>query len=176
MTYIGNEQLSVGGNKIDLTVNDFWRRSYSDINSSKCRNDFAEFLVSSSLDMVADDHRHSFSGRYDFISPSGYKIDVRAAAYTQSEDGEQPDRISFRISAPIGNDKRQSDVYVFCVYKGLIAVDSPLNTDLWDFYVLPTSLLNEKLPFRKTITFPSLLKLGPLWCDYYGIEDAIQKA
>lgn len=54
--------------------------------------------------------------------------------------------------------------------------ESPLNLDLWEFYVLPTSVLDNMKPVQKTITLPSLMKLGPLWCDYYGIEEAVQKA
>jgi len=176
MTYIGNECLLVGGTNIAYTVNDFWRWSYSDIVGNKCRTDFAEFLVASSLDIVADGHRHSFSGRYDFISPFGFRIDVRSAAYIQSEDGEHQDHISFAITAPLDAKERHSDVCVFCVYKGMVTVDSPLNTDMWDFYILPTDVLNKKVPSLKTITLPSLMKLDPVWCDYYGIGDAIQKA
>ena len=50
-----------------------------------------------------------------------------------------------------------------------------MDLDLWEFYVLPTSVLDEMKPVQKTITLPSLMKLEPVWCDYYGIEEAIQK-
>ena len=53
--------------------------------------------------------------------------------------------------------------------------ETPLNMDFWDFYILPTKVLNEKMPIRKTITVQSLMQLEPMWCDYYGIGNAIQE-
>lgn len=72
--------------------------------------------------------------------------------------------------------QRKSDVYIFCIYKAMEKDESPLDLDLWEFYVLPTSVLDEMKPVQKTITLPSLMKLEPVWCDYYGIGEAIQKA
>ena len=50
-----------------------------------------------------------------------------------------------------------------------------MDLDLWDFYILPTKVLNEKMPIQKTITLPGLMRLEPMWCDYYGMGGAIQK-
>ena len=69
---------------------------------------------------------------------------------------------------------RQSDVYVFCLYKETVRDRAdPLVLDGWDFYVMPTARLNEACGAQKTISFPSLLKLNPVKADYSSIKAAI---
>lgn len=52
----------------------------------------------------------------------------------------------------------------------------PLNLDLWEFYVLPTKILDEKKKAQKTITLPSLLQLNPIRCNYDELENTINIA
>ena len=49
----------------------------------------------------------------------------------------------------------------------------PLNTSKWDFYVLPTKVLDQKCPEQKTIRLSSLEKLLPRKCNYAGLKKAI---
>lgn len=188
MTYIGNEPFLVGGNVINLTVNDFWRWAYSDLINNIERSALAEFIVASSLETTSlDTERARAMWRsYGLLSKEGYRVEVKSAAYVQSWDAKHPDFISFgiapaRLMDEAGNykqsdpPKRNSDVYIFCVYTAQTKAESPLDLDLWDFYVLPTRVLDEKKPAQKTITLPSLMRLDPVWCDYYGIGDAIRK-
>lgn len=188
MTYIGNEQFSVGNNSINLTVNDFWRWSYSDLNDGICRSALAEFIVAASLEVPDINHglSRTLQRPYDLISKDGYRIEVKAAAYAESSDEEHLDCISFGIAPAImpggtglkesdASFHRDSDVFVFCVFKAISKDETPLDLDLWDFYILPTKVLNEKMPIQKTITLPGLMRLEPMWCDYYGMGGAIQK-
>jgi hypothetical protein len=57
--------------------------------------------------------------------------------------------------------KRQADVYVFCLlaHTNKTTLD-PLNVLLWEFYVVPASVLNATFPTRKTVGRGSLLRLG----------------
>ena len=185
MAYIGNEQFSIGSHTITLTVNDFWRWSYSDLNDGTCRSALAKFIVATSLKVPNLNQGLSRASKkpYDLISKDGYRIEVKSAAYNESVDEEHPDYISFGIvptelSGRIketNTTHRNSDVFVFCVYKAVSKNETPLNMDFWDFYILPTKVLNEKMPIRKTITVQSLMQLEPMWCDYYGIGNAIQE-
>lgn len=182
MTYIGNESFMIGGRPISITMNDYWRWAYSDLANSLNRSVLAKFIVSSSIGAS----RINALQQYDLLSSNGYKLSVRSAAYILSDDGDHPDQVSFqiapsrtidtsgiqRLDAPL---RRSSDAYVFCLYKAMEKDESPLDLDLWEFYILSTSILEEKKPFQKTITLPSLLKLEPVWSDYYGIEEAIKK-
>lgn len=189
MTYIGNEPFLVGGKPISITMNDYWRWAYSDLADSRNRSVMAEFIVASSIGAAHLDTDTSRSAwkQYSLLSPDGYKLEVQSAAYVQSWDTEHPDHISFQIAPSRMPDntgkpkldtplQRKSDVYIFCIYKAMEKDESPLDLDLWEFYVLPTSVLDDTKPVQKTITLPSLMKLEPVWCDYYGIEEAIQKA
>ena len=132
--YIGGEPLSVGGRDIALTVNDFWRWSFSDFSAFSIRDAFSEFLAASSLGLTADGLARPRRARNLIWSPtggSGLRISVRTAAYVQSAEAEHPDHIIFVIPK-----KPECDAYLFCVFKGMTDAESPLNTDLWDFYAL----------------------------------------
>ncbi len=170
-------------------MNDYWRWAYSDLADSRNRSAMAEFIVASSIGAAhldTDTSRTAWK-QYSLLSPDGYKLEVQSAAYVQSCDTEHPDHISFQIAPSRMSDdarnpklktplQRKSDVYIFCIYKAMEKDESPLDLDLWEFYTLPISVLDEMKPVQKTITLPSLMKLEPIWCDYYGIEEAIQKA
>lgn len=120
---------------------------------------------------------------FDVSSPSGRRIEVKSAAYLQSWTKDCYSKILFDIAPKHawtpeeGNSpekKRNSDLYVFCVYTALTKDKSLLDLDLWDFYVLPTSVLNEKVPVQKKIGLPSLLKLEPVKTDYAGLCSVIE--
>ena len=53
--------------------------------------------------------------------------------------------------------KRQADVYVFALlaHREQETID-PLNLDQWDFYVLPTRVLNARARSQHSITLRSL--------------------
>ena len=78
--YIGNEPLSVGGHDIALTVNDFWRWSFSDFSDFSTRDAFSKFLVASSLGLTADGNARQRRVRNLLWSPAGsagIRISVR---------------------------------------------------------------------------------------------------
>ena len=172
--YIGNEPLHVGGHDIALTVNDFWRWSFSDFSDFSTRDAFAEFLAASSLGLTADGAARQHRARYLLYAPlggSGLRVSVRTAAYVQSDEAEHPDHIIFVIPK-----KPDCDAYLFCVFKAMTGAESPLNTDLWDFYALRSCALGGSVSERGFVTLPVLMGLNPVWSDYYGIGDAIKKA
>lgn len=120
---------------------------------------------------------------YDLTSPSGRKIEVKSAAYLQSWDQEYYSKILWDIApkrAWSPSDgyspevKRHSDLYVFCLYTALTRDQSILNLDLWEFYVLPTRILDEKMPTQKKISLPSLLKLMPVKASFAELGNAIE--
>ena len=67
-------------------------------------------------------------------------------------------------------------MYVFCVlaHKDKSTVN-PLDLSQWDFYVLDTKVLNDKVPKQKTITLSSLLKLNPSQIKYDELANEIYK-
>ena len=173
--FIGDESLSVGRNQIALTVNDFWRWAYSDFSNKKNLTIFADFLVATSLE-ERPALRQTRNG-YDILwSPcaDGVRINVRAGAYTEALEMEHPDRIQFRLSEY--DEPHSCDVIVFCVYRAMSQDESPLDMELWDFYIINSRVLYRDVPDRRVITLPALMELEPIWSDYYGIGMAVQKA
>lgn len=185
----GNERFTVNGHELDISMCDFWRWAYSDMSNNINRSVLAEYIVASALGNagVTIEATRIMWRPYDLLSQDGYRVEVKSAAYVQSWDAKHPDCITYRIAPARLPDEtgdykldapsqRNSDVYIFCIYKAMTKDESPLNLDLWDFYVLPTRILDEKKPTQKTITLPSLMSLEPLWCDYNGIGEAVKTA
>jgi len=184
--YDGSERFLVKREELELTMSDFWIWAYSDLSNNIQRSVFAEFVVASALGITnMESERSRIMWRpYDLLTKQGYRVEVKSAAYIQSWDAKHPDHITFRIAparipdetgdykldAPL---QRNSDLYVFCVYTAMTVDESPLDMDLWDFYVLPTHVLNREKATQKTITFPSLLKLNPVKSDFASLESVV---
>lgn len=185
-TYIGNETFLVNGSKESITINDFWRWAYSDFTNNINRSVLAEFIVASSLDIIQTDCE-SFRDPwrpFDLLYDMKYRVEVKAAGYVQSHSAKHPDHISFSIAPariptetgeykPEATLQRNCDIYIFCIYTAMSKAENPLDLDLWDFYVLPTKILNAEKPTQKTITLPSLLALNPTKCDYLELKDTV---
>jgi hypothetical protein len=166
------------------TVNDFWSWAFSDLNSNTLRGLFAEWLVASACG-VTNRARTEWDA-VDLTLEDKTKVEVKSSAYIQSWEQTTLSKPSFTIrrtrawTAKDGfenESKRQAQVYVFCLLaeKSKEALDV-LNTDQWEFYVLPTRVFERKVPKQKTIGLNSLLKLGPEKVEYSEIGDAVRRA
>lgn len=182
----GNEEFTLHGKGAGITVLDFWRWAFSDLIDNTQRGVMAEFLVYSSLNSSTTDTQMRENWLpFDITSPSGRRIEVKSAAYIQAWT---PENIFAQIRFDIGKKlawdnatatsatvaKRNCDLYVFCLFTAKTKSVSPLNLDYWDFYVLPTSILDEKVPNQKGIALSSLLKLEPVKTDYAGLDAVIE--
>ena len=182
----GDEEFIFHDANIGITVIDFWRWAFSDLIDNTQRGVMAEFLVYSSLNRITlDTQKRENWLSFDITSPSGRRIEVKSAAYIQAWT---PENIFAQIRFDIGKKlawdnvtatsatvaKRNCDLYVFCVFTAKTKDVSILNLDYWDFYVLPTSVLDEKVPNQKGIVLSSLLKLEPVKTDYAGLGSVIE--
>lgn len=120
---------------------------------------------------------------YDIISPSGRRIEVKSAAYLQSWESDYYSKIIFSIAPTHAwypdtgyaqNISRHSDLYVFCVYTATSRDQSILNLNLWDFYVLPTSVLDRERPYQKKMSLPTLLTMGPIKATFSTLGKTIE--
>lgn len=177
----GNEEFTLHGTSTGLTISDYWSWAYSDLLNNTYRGVMAEFLVYSSLNTTITQIREDWFP-FDVTSPSGRRIEVKSAAYLQSWTTDFPSQIRFDIAKKLAWDgekyateaKRNCDLYVFCLFTALTHDKSILDLDLWDFYVLPTSVLNEKVPEQKRIALSSILRLEPVKTDYAGLGAVIE--
>jgi hypothetical protein len=170
----GKEPFIFNGDNLPINVLSFWQWSTSELLGNALRGVLAEFIVASTID-VLDFPREEWDA-YDLITKDGLKIEVKSSAYLQSWKQKELSKISFGIQPTkvweksdkrSTESKRQADVYVFCLlaHKDKTTIN-PLDLSQWEFYILETKVLNDKVPLQKTITLSSLLKLNPIKASY----------
>ena len=123
----------------------------------------------------------------DIRLASGLTVEVKSAAYHQSWAQKKESPIGFSIAPALGWDSttgenaltsiRPAKVYVFC----LLAQHEretldPLDVGQWQFFVLATRILDEKVGRQKTIKLASLMRLNPEAVDYAGLKAAVARA
>ena len=177
----GAEPFHLDGKNLNFDLLSFWQWSSSEILGNALRGKLAEYIVAKAIECPYE-IREEWDA-YDLLTPEGWKIEVKSASYIQSWEQTKLSNISFGIQPTIAWEnntrsetaKRQSDAYVFCLlaHKDQETID-PLNMIQWEFYVLPTSTLNEKVSNQKTITLSSLLRLEPKKCSFEKIKDEIK--
>jgi hypothetical protein len=155
--------------ELGFSVDDFGKWLLSDLISNSLRGKLAEFIVSKALGIQDDEIRSEWNA-YD-LEYGKHKIEVKSSAYIQSWN-----RPTGRYANPqfgigtkkgwdaktntIGELKRHANLYVFCMFKCKDwGAANPLQVDQWDFYVVTTDELNEKLPDQKTIGLASLTRI-----------------
>ncbi len=180
----GTESLITADGKKICSLIDFWRWAYSDLVGNAERGALAEFIVASALG-IQDSERISWD-KYDLLTKEGIAIEVKTSGYLQTWEQENLSKLVFGISPTYGWDsktnkydeikKRQSDIYVFCVHKHTEqSTANPLLISQWDFYLMPTKLLDEKFREQKSATLSSLIKAGALKCDYEELNIKIKE-
>ncbi len=181
----GGEQFSLGGEPARSTLLDFWQWASSDLLGNTERGILAEYIVALALGVTSGVRAGWLP--YDLDTADGLKVEVKSSAYVQTWLQQRPSRISFGIRPTYAWDpvtdtfeeerRRQADVYVFCVLttKDQTTID-PLDLDQWEFHVVPTSELDERVGSQKTISLPSLENMGFQPVGFAGLADAVAVA
>ena len=175
----GKEKFMLNEHELGFDLNAFWGWSSSELLSNTLRGVLAEYIVSQDIGCIVQ-VREEWDA-YDLLTPEGIKIEIKSSAYLQSWEQKKLSKIIFGIQPTFGWDastnaysseqKRQSDVYVFCVFSHKEKTTAnPQNLNQWDFYVLSTARLNQVLPNQKTIGLSRLLKLNPTKVSYGKIH------
>lgn len=185
MRSTGSESFHITGSPLGMDVLGYWRWAYSDLLSNAARGKLAEYIVACALG-ASGGVRIDWDA-YDLRTPEGWKVEVKSAAYWQSWPQKKPSTILFRIPRTRGwkaednsyfdEPTRAADVYVFAV---LVHMDKatidPLDIAQWDFYVLPTAVLEAKCPAQKSIALSSLRLLDPIETRFDGLCAAVAHA
>lgn len=181
----GDEPFHDVGRTLGFTVGDFWSWSSSDLLSNALRGRVAEFLVARALGI--DDGVRNEWDAFDLTSKTGVTIEVKSSAYVQSWAQRGPSRPSFGIAPTLawsaetneysGAARRQAQVYVFALlhHEDRNTVD-PLDVSQWEFFVVPTALLDQRMPGQRTIGLAGLLGLMPRRCRFDGLAEAVDEA
>jgi hypothetical protein len=143
--------------------------------SNTLRGRLAEFIVATALGR-ADGIRQEWDD-VDLRLADGTSVEVKSAAYVQSWEQHEPSKIRFDIAPTLGWDaetnvtsdevERRATVYVFCLLGAPDRLDvDPLDLGQWRFFVLPTRVLDDRVPAQKKIGLAPLLRLGTVECEY----------
>lgn len=182
------------GNSVS-TVQDFWAWAYSNLTSNTQRGIFAEYLVSVALNSVdttsQDKIRTDWAdwGPYDVKTPEEIKVEVKSSGYIQAWKQSGFSKIMFGIAQTHEFDFetdaykyasdfiRHADVYVFCV-ETCKNRDELNERDLsqWDFYVVPTTIINNTLGSQKTVSLSKLIKIGARKTQFSDLRQAVISA
>ena len=165
----GKEAFTFNNENIGFDFLDFWKFHYSNIYD--LQDKIAEFIVSKALG-VHEAQNDQYWTLWD-ISYRNKRIEVKETSYYHSfnEEGKVSDQRVFGITKANGSydpDKsgnaefcRQNDIYVFCLNTGNTRNASyPLNLNNWEFYIIPTSIINEQCGNNKTISLGRIKRLG----------------
>lgn len=181
----GNEKFTLDGNDTEISISEFWSWAYSDLLNNTLRGVLAEFLVKKSFSFLPPPREilRTDWTPYDLTSPSGRRIEVKSAAYLQSWSEDYFSHIIFDVAPKRAwnpqtgyspDRSRHSDLYVFCLYTARSREQSIRNLNLWEFYVLPTSVLDQQRPNQKSIGLNSLLSLKPIKTNFQDLGNIIE--
>ena len=162
---------------------DFWRWAHSDILSNSERGRLAEFIVAMALG-IDKDFRKEWDA-YDLLLKDNTRVEIKSSAYLQSWKQTSLSKIIFDIKPTrLWDEKshkysdsriRRSDIYVFCHFKCTdVEKANPLDLTQWDFYIVKTLEINEKLSKQKTISLNGLKKLEHKKVDFTELKKAVE--
>lgn len=175
----GDELFSNDGMQYNYSISDFWKWYASNTLHSALRGAIAEFIVAKALELPCC-VRQTWDA-YD-LKYNDYRIEVKSSAYLQEDFDGRYSRISFSIAKHSHwneEDKwnikeRCSDVYIFCLFAETDRDKAnPMQIEQWQFYVLPTSILDEQCGDKQTLSLSALLSLSPIQCTYSELKSVM---
>ena len=176
---VGNETFSYNGKDSDMTILDFWRWHFSELYNMQ--NTIAEFIVARALGLTEAYNAGDWT-LFDMEYRSK-RIEVKETSYMhawQTDDEPKSKARTFGITKAYekyqdntSTFERQNDIYVFCLNTGETReTANPLKLENWEFYVVPTSVINEKCGNAKTISLSRLRKMTSV-VPYPEIKSAV---
>lgn len=186
----GNEQFSCAGFPLSTTVKDFWAWSMSRLMGDGPRGDLAEFIVNTALGTDTTIPKKGW-GECDIIY-NGLRIEIKCSTYLQAWERSSLSKPVFSIAKTVNCDigefeggyryigrdgsppRRRSKLYIFCLFAATERKQAdPMKLDQWEFYIVPTKLVNEKLGDQRTISLQGIERLGISKCGYSEIKSTV---
>lgn len=179
----GNETFDFNNESAGFNMLDFWQFEFSNIYDMQ--DEISEFIVAKALGIDVPYNKELWT-LYD-IYYKKMRIEVKETSYYHpwNVEGKVSKQRTFGITMANSSyeDKehpnkyeRQNDIYVFCVVNGETRENAnPLNLNNWDFYVIPTYVINEKCKKNKTISLNRIHSLGYKPIQYDELKKEIDK-
>ncbi len=177
----GSEHFFLNGQETEMSMIDFWRWHFSDI--FDLQDKIAEFIVAKALGNEKPDNVGVWT-LYD-ISYRGLRLEVKETSYYhswQTDEEEKSQARIFGITKAYSEYKdntstyeRQNDIYVFCLNIGETKESSnPLKLENWEFYVVPTTVINRECKDAKTVSLSRVRKFTDV-VTYDGLKSKIDE-
>jgi hypothetical protein len=182
----GSERFKDGATNLEFDLLDFWQWSASDLVANISRGVLAEYLVARALAIDVDGVRDGWAA-YDLCTPDGIRIEVKSSAYLQSWQQNKATAVNFRIPPTRAWDpktsrseqdaKRQADVYVFALlaHRDKPTLD-PLDVSQWEFYVLPTEVLNRDAGEQRSVSLAGIKRMGAAAATFQHLAQVVRDA
>lgn len=179
------ERFRDGDHELGFDLADFWGWAFSDLVQNTVRGVVAEYIVARALGIPTSGVRDAWDV-VDLRTADGLTIQVKSSAYLQSWRQRAESKPTFLVGATRPWDAktgimdtlpvRSSDVYVFAllVHRDKTTIN-PMDVSQWRFFVLPTSVLNERRRSQHSITIQSLRKLADE-VQFDGLAQAVRSA
>ncbi len=155
-----------GGVPAPFHLGDFWTWGCSELTSNVFRGVLAEFLVAKALG-ITDRPRVEWAP-WDLETKDGVRIEVKSASPYQTWGQGRPSGLRFAMGPTTAWDdergvyekekRRQAQVYVFAVLNrhGSKESTDPLDLDQWEFFIVPTKILDQQYGDRTGIPLSEL--------------------
>jgi len=175
------EAFVLNGQSLNFALVDFRGWWFSNLVTNNLRWILAEYIVATAV-WVDHSPREEWAA-YDIVTPEGINIEVKSSSYVQSRTQKTFSIPSFSIRPTYLWDdilwlqniqKRQADVYVFCLlaHKDQETIN-PLDLTQRVFYIVPTQALNEQCNSQKTLSLNRLQKMWFAPVQYQQIAETI---
>ena len=177
----GNEEFTLEGKPTGMTMLEFWRWKYSEIYD--IQDELAEFIVAKALGLKEAYNVGNWT-LFD-IDYRDTRIEVKETSYQhawQTDEEEKSKQRTFSITKAYSEYadntseyERQNDIYVFCLNTGMTRAESnPLQLEHWEFYIVPTDVINEECGDGKTVSLSRIRQMTDK-VDYSQIKNMIDK-
>ena len=176
----GNEKFIYNEQELDFGILDFWKYKYSNI--WNIQEYVAEFLIEKALGLEESQNTESWT-LYD-INYRNKRIEIKETSYYHpwNENGKISNQRVFGITMANSNYEdqenenkfeRQNDIYVFCLNTGKTKEEAnPMDINNWEFYIVPTSTINELCGKNKTISLNKVKNIAEQ-VNYFEIKNYI---
>lgn len=181
-----------GDRRLEPTVGDFWAWAMSRLMADGPRGDLAEFIVNTALGSDMTVPKRGW-GEYD-IQYRGMGVEVKCSSLLQEWERSTPSKPIWGCAKTLPCDieprdgvyvyvgrkdeppRRRSDVYVFCLFAELDRDKAdPADFSQWQFYIVATKILDEKLGDQRSISMQGLERIGAIQCSYSELKVTIDR-
>lgn len=178
----GEEKFILNNKQLNFGILDFWKYKYSNVYNMQ--EVIAEFMIERALEVEKSYNTDSWT-LFDILYRNK-RIEIKQTSYFHpwNENGKISKQRIFGITMANSNYEnpnienkfeRQNDVYVFCLNTGKTKETAyPLDISNWEFYVVPTKIINNLCGTNKTISLGKVRDIAKK-VEYQNIKKYIDK-